>query len=242
MVKLLGIGILAQIVMCAVLGARLLWLARRTREVPELAFGISFLCMGALGYPLSIAARSGAAGDGTEGWLLAAALGAQNVAAIAIAVGTWRTFHPWRTWIGAAIAVAAVGFAASIVGPTLMPGAGGGVDRGAWYYLGFALRFGAHVWSWAVAARYAAAMQRRLVLGLADPVVADRMSKWAWTSGLICVGFAVFLAGRLSGVNVGESVPVLVATSIVSLASVGTMWLAFFPPKDYLERVAARGQ
>lgn len=241
MVKLLGLGIVAQIAMCAVLGVRLLWLARRTREVPELAFGVSFLCLGAVGYPLSIAARGGAGGDAVAGGLLATALAAQDVAAVAIAVGTWRTFHPWKRSIGVVIALAALGFVASLVGHGATVGFAGGSDGGAWYYLGFALRFSAHVWSCVVAFRYAGAMRRRLAIGLADPVLADRIAKWAWTSGLICIGFAVFLAGRLSGVNVGESVPVLIATSAISVASVVTMWLAFFPPRAYLARVAGRG-
>jgi len=240
MVRLLGIGIVAQILMSAVLGVRLLWLARRTREVPELAFGISFLCLGAFGYPLSIAARGGAGGPEVAGTLLLVALTAQDVAALAIAVGTWRTFHPEQRWMAGVVLAVGLAFVASLVGQGRTVGYLGGTDGGAWYYLGFGLRFAAHVWSCGVAFRYTVQLKRRLALGLADPVVADRITKWAWTSLFISVGFAIFLAARLAGANPGKSMPVLVSTSLISVASVITMWLAFFPPRAYLERVAAR--
>ena len=60
MLQILGIGVLVMIVADGVVGARLIMLARRTRQLPEFCFGISFLFLGVVGYPLSIAARKAA--------------------------------------------------------------------------------------------------------------------------------------------------------------------------------------
>jgi hypothetical protein len=240
MVRLLGLGILVQIAVSALLGFRLLWLARRTRLVPETAFALSFLLLGAVGYPLSIAARSGVGGPEVAGSCLALALFAQDLASIAIAVGTWRTFRPLERWPGFVVAIAAAAFGASLAGHAMTVGYTGGTDGGAWYYLGFSLRFGAFLWTCGEAFLYHDKLRRRLALELADPVVTDRIRLWAQSSLLICIGFVVFLLGRLLSSNVGESIPVLVATSLVSVASAVTMTLAFFPPAAYLEYVRRR--
>ena len=97
-VKLLGLGVIFQLLACVVVGMRLILLWRRTRLLPELAFGVAFLSLGALGYPLSIVARMGLAGEAGE-ILLSVALGAQNLAAISLLVGTWRIFRPLERWL-----------------------------------------------------------------------------------------------------------------------------------------------
>jgi len=237
MVRLLGLGIVVQILTCAAIGVRLLWLARRTRKLPELAFGVGFLALGAVGYPLSIAARAGAASPEVAGHLLLAALIAQDVACYSVAIGTWRTFFPYITWLRGVMASVAVGFVASLVGHALTVGFHGAHDGGAWYYVGFSLRFAAFVWAFVAAFDYASRIRLQVGLGMADPVVADRIRLWAITCACICVGFAIFLAGRITGVNVGESPPILVTTSLVSIAASATMGLAFFPPRVYLDRV-----
>ena len=88
--KLLGLGIVVQIVACGVVGTRLLILATRTRQAPELLLGAAFLLLGVVGYPLAIAARAG--GDPSTG-LLTTALAVQNVACLCMYATTWRTFR-----------------------------------------------------------------------------------------------------------------------------------------------------
>ena len=79
-------------------------------------------------------------------------------------------------------------------------------------------------------------MRRRLVVGLADPVVVDRFRLWAVSSSAITAGFLVFYMGRLWAENVATSVPVLTATSVVGLVAGVSMWLAFVPPAAYLRQ------
>ena len=93
MTRLLGIGIVVQILACGVVGVRLLWLSARTRRAPELLLGTAFLMLGVVGYPLAIVARGGPGGMPSAN-LLVAALAAQNIACLCMYGATWRTFHP----------------------------------------------------------------------------------------------------------------------------------------------------
>lgn len=235
--KLLGAGILIQIVACTVVGTRLVALSIRTRLAPELLYGAAFLFLGTIGHPMAIAARNGTGGPEVAGWLLATALCAQDLAALSMGAATWRTFRPLSKVLGPLHVLWAIGFAISLIGHGMTVGFKGASDGGAFYYMGFALRYAAFVWTSIEAFRYHAILRRRQILGLADPVVLDRIRLWAWASLLICAGFATFLAGRLATSNVGESPLVLVVTSIVAVGAGSTMWLAFFPPSFYLAYV-----
>lgn len=185
-------------------------------------------------------ARTGAVGPELAGLLLALAFAAQDLAALAIGIATWKTFRPRSRWLGPALGSFGVLHVVSLVGQQLEVGFRGGRDEGIFYFLGFFLRFAPYAWTCAEAFRYHAALRRRLVLGLADPVVADRIRLWAWASLAICVGFAVFLAGRLLTGNAAGSPWVVGTTSLIALASSVAMTLAFFPPPAYLRRLCAR--
>jgi hypothetical protein len=241
MTSLLGAGVLVQIAACTGVGARLLLLARRTRQAPELAFGIAFLLFGVVGYPLSITSRSGLGGAGA-GWLLLAALAAQDAGSLAVYLGTRRVFRPRARWALALVAAAAVAFPASLAVQALAGGFAPGRSGGAGYYLGLAARFGAFAWTAVEALRYHAKLRRRLALGLADPRMVDRFRLWAVTNCALCLGFAVFLWGLLASGNPAESALVLVATSAVAVVGGLSMWLAFFPPAAWQRRVAARSE
>jgi hypothetical protein len=239
MTKLLGIGVVFQVVACAIVGVRLLMLAARTRQAPELFLGASFLLLGAIGYPLSIVARSGGAGE-LSSTLLLSALAAQNLACFCMFLTTALTFYPRRhpraRFVRVVLALTGSGFAASLAGSHLSAS----IDAGPWYYLGFSLRAAAFAWAAVESHRLGLRLQRRLRIGLGDVIVADRFRLWTISTAAITAGFAVFLAGRLLGVNVGTSPAVLIATSLVSLVSGTSMWLAFFPPTRYATWVVAQ--
>jgi hypothetical protein len=235
-VAVIGLGGL--IASCAAVGARLVALGARSRGLPELALGASYLLFGALGYPLAAFARARAAqGDPQAGAWLAAALLVQNLGVLACYAFNWRVFRPGRS---GALATAGAGllFAASWIGHGVDPGWAGAGSRGAWYYTGLATRAAAFVWGGLEAFGHWTRMRRRLRIGLADPVVADRMLLWAANSLVIALGFAVFLAGKLF---LGDNAPVVVAcASVCGLVAAAAMTLAFFPPRLYLRWRGAR--
>jgi hypothetical protein len=228
---LLGLGVLAQMVADAAIGVRLLWLAGRTRRLPELCMGLTLLGLGAVGLPLSILARSDALADpDVRAALLRFALGAQDVAVLALYVATWKVFRPEARWAAGLACAAGAGFAGSLVGHS--------ANAGSAYWVGFALRAGGFVWSGLESTLYVAKLRRRLALGLADPVILDRFRLWAICCGATVVGFAVFMTALLLGRNPAETPWLLAATSAIGLIAAVALWLAFAPPRAYLARVA----
>lgn len=242
MVQLLGIGVLVMIVADGVVGTRLLMLARRTRQLPELCFGLSFLCLGVMGYPLSIVARKAALAGTPIPALLPTALVFQDLASLAMFVATWKTFRPAARWPGYVLGCAFVLFTASLLGDSAMAGTWTLRDGGPWYELGFWGRCSAFMWAAAEAGRYYRSMRRRARIGLSNAVVMDRFKLWTISSCSISAAFLIFYMGRLWAGNVATSIPVLVATSIAGLIAGVTVWLAFVPPDLYVARVRARSR
>lgn len=233
MEKLLGVGMLGQVIACAVVGARLLLLARRTRQAPELCLGASFVLLGVLGYPLSVVAR---VGDVPSIGLLAAALAAQDAACLFMYAATWRTFRADSGTPGLAICAVAIGFATSVG----LGFATGAPNDGSGYYLGFSLRAGAFAWPAIESFRHYQRLERRLRIGLGDPIVSDRFRLWAVSTGTIVLAFAAFLAGKLLSENPATNPWVLCSSSVGGIVAGTTMWLAFFPPARYLRRVGSQ--
>lgn len=242
MLQLLGIGVLIMIVADGVVGVRLLMLARRTRQLPELCFGISFLSLGVVGYPLSIAARKAAIAGASVPELLPTALFFQDLASLAMFIATWQTFRPMERWPGQVIWAGVAVFGASLFGDSMMAGTWVFRDGGVWYELGFWARASAYAWAAAEAGRYYGTMRRRLKFGLADPVVTDRFRLWTISSCAISAAFLIFYLGRLWAENVATSVPVLAATSVAGLVAGVTVWLAFLPPAGYVQRMRSRAK
>jgi len=240
MQQLLGIGVVVMVLADAYVGVRLLLLARRTRALPELCFGLSFVALGVVGYPLSIVARNAAMAGTPIPGLLPVALAFQDLASLTMCVATWQTFRPRDRWPWGVVALSSVFFAFSLVGDSLAAGSWAFRDGGPWYELGFWTRASAYVWAAVESGRYWLKMKRRLGLGLADAAVVDRFRLWAISSLAISCAFPIFYVGRLLSENVATSVPVLAATSVAGLISGATVFLAFVPPAAYLARVRAR--
>jgi len=237
----LGLGILVQIVADAVVGVRLLALGRRTRQLPELAFGSACLLLGVVGLPLSIAGRNGAIHDpGLAGVFLATGFAFQDVASFLLFLGTWRIFREGRGWARGLVVLAGLAFIASWIGQALTVGYRGGIDSGFWYEVGFAARAGAFVWAGLESFLYHQLLRRRQKLGLADPVVADRLRLWFLCNAGIVLAFGVFLWARALGLHPAATPWVLATTSLVGIGSGMALWLAFSPPPAYLRWLRAR--
>ncbi len=230
--EIYAVGIAVQLLADALVGARLLWLAKRTRQLPELCFGLCCFLLGAVGMPLAMAVRGGALGAPEDfGSGLATALAIQNAACAALYVATWRVFRDGSRW-GAGLA--ALGISALVAS---VPGSA--ADGGFWYWLGYGARGGAFVWSLAESIRYAGMLRRRLELGLGAPEVADRFCLWAICCGAVVLGFALTLVVKAQAVNPAETPWYLASVSAIGLIGAGSLWCAFAPPSFYLRRFAA---
>jgi hypothetical protein len=217
----------------------LLWVARRTRELPEIAIGLSFLLAGALGFLLEVVGQAPAAAlpPAAVGPLTAAGKLSIDLGIAAQLVFTWRVFRPNRAWACAFAVWSGCLLAASFLGQA-MDGFSGRQLCGFWFWADFAGRAAAPAWNSFESLRYYTMMRRRVKLGLADPVSAHRFLLWGLGSG---AGFGMFLTGLvtryLGSGGAFTNASVLVMSSLGLFAAVA-YWLTFFPPAAYRGLVA----
>jgi len=230
---LAAVGVVAFGGVSLVVGVRLLALAARTRELPELAIGTGFVVGVLLGFvPESLVYSSDLV---AEAWVLPLVRMAEisiRVCAFAILVFTWRVFRPEARH--AVVLVGGIG-ALLVVSHWAAPyGARFADDPGqvAWSKAAFAARTAPLLWGMAESLRYWRASRRRMALGLADPMLTNRFLLWG-----IAMGAAGFLMGSvliapLFGLSAAERIWLLLESGFGCVAA-AAIWLTFFPPAAY---------
>jgi hypothetical protein len=88
--------------------------------------------------------------------------------------------------------------------------------------------------------RYWELLRKRVKLGLADPVVADRMRLWGIGTLSACVINVSTTVAALFGVDFAVTTWGAFVIAPLGLVAAGSMWFAFIPPAAYLRRVASR--
>ncbi len=228
------LGLLAMpifILTSGVVGMRLLVLSFRTREIPELAMGLSFVLSGFIGLGLSVAPTffpnlspilSMAAS------YMGLILGSAGYAALA--TFTWRVF---RSASGAALLGYLACISTLILGGVLRialsdPGGETGIHAGHWIHTLACLAI--YGWAASESAHYGLKLRRRAAIGLASPLLARRMMYWTLTTGTV---FLIFLrqAWFLAFPGAPREADFIVIATL-GLLSAGTTWLAFFPPRS----------
>jgi hypothetical protein len=231
-------------VVSLVTGVRLLLLARRTGELPELLIGVAVLGIGPFGFGLSILA-SAAAGHST---ITGATL--QGSAFVAIFIGSaaqclfvWYVFRRQAVWarplVYAMIAMLATAYAMDILENGL-------VNRshdGFWYRAGMFLRLLVMAWSSVESLLYWSRLRRRLRLGLVDPVVTNRFLLWGVSSAAAFFGSGlIFVVATLTGVDPNQIPSLTLIASLHGLVAAIAMWLAFQPPAAYVRWIHGRAR
>jgi hypothetical protein len=220
-----------------VVGSRLLALARRTRGLPELLIAVALLCGGfGLGFLRAMAVQAPL----SEGLLSAAALGVavcRGLATGAVVVLIWRVFAPGRLWASTLSGILLLSIALLLVAEVreMRPAA----TNHPLYWLWNGLMMVSFGWGSWEPLRYYAKLRRRMRLGLADPVAANRILLWGIASGCIAIQVPVVLVSMaLSG---GDQIApwALAFFGVLSCLAAAAIWLAFFPPGSYLKRIAA---
>jgi len=224
-----------------VVAVRLLLLASRTRQLPEFLIGLAFLTGGVLGRGAFVAAMS--APSLPESLRLGLFMGGRFmlvICALSIALTAWRVFQRDQAWarglFAALVAVLAVHCALDAF--VTHPAEFQYESFGAW--IGTVAKSGAFAWGSWESLRYYAMLRRRIPLGLADPVVANRIALWGVASGLMACLFPVNLVVVLLTGIAQETVASSVFQSVAGLTVAVLIALAFFPPVSYLRRIAGR--
>jgi hypothetical protein len=235
-----AIGGGAFVLVSLVVSVRLLLLARRTRGLPELLIGLGLLLMGGVGYPLSTTARLLDEPLWAKAVLFAVHAVLSLVGQSCVALFNWRVFSPSESWAKALCVGLVASLSALLLWQTATPGWGelARSNAGPWSWLPL---YSLSVLGWAGLASldYSRKLARRLQLGLADAVTADRVRLWATAMLAAFATSAISLLLRALGVQMTATLTGLVVGPL-GIVSAGAMWLAFMPPRPYLRWVAAR--
>jgi hypothetical protein len=232
------LGVVAFTLASAAVGVRLLLLARRTRQAPELAMGLAFLVSAAIGFPLlttaSVLAQAGRSPAAVHALIV---LGAFFTYAgyVGLGIGCWRIFRPSERWplVPIALGTAAVLAACGTVSlAESLPAR----DFAFWSGLCIgSLTFG---WNALESSRLYGRLRRRRALGLADPEIVNRVLLWSLGSS---AAFGMTVHGIAMRIVVGPVVAdgQRVVSSLLGLVAAVAIALAFFPPAAYRRRFAA---
>jgi len=227
MALLAALALLIQTGVGWVVSIRLLRLARRTRELPELALGASVLLAIGFGYPLLVAsAATASVALRMSGALLV------DAGFLFAAVFTWRVFRPGARWAAALVAGLGLCFVAQLA--LVVPRTR---RAGLAQMLLAAVLYG---WTALEASHHARMQQRRSALGLGDPVVENRLWLWTTMGGVSSFAALVNAFTIVQGIMPLEDPAVLVLTTVSGLVQATTLLLALAPPAAYLGWLARK--
>jgi len=234
-----------------VVSLRLLALAYRTREAPELLLGSALLCTAVLGYGVLIAdlvVRGGlqvAPRDVPPLAVVLAGVGRflHNVGVslfLLFVVQVFRRETPWA-W-GLASVLALLLWGGFVVGAAQGSLRMDQVGSAAWF-CEYTVVWTYQLWSMLESYRYWGLLRRRAALGLADPMVMNRFFLWGtgslfstlaiWTA---CIPYA-FMNDLTLIVKITPVVRIV--TGALGLVCVSCLLFAFLPPAWYRRHVNA---
>ena len=236
------VAVIVWAVLTGAVGARLLVLAYRTRALPEITLGVSYVVGGALGWAALLL------GKGFEERAPALGFGLQYVGLFCLSAGhlaaalfSWRVFTPdsglARSLFYAMLLVAVVEYVHNVV----LWGNAFPLPSSPWYWPGACWRTATYVWMPFVTLRYHRRLRRRLAVGLADPIATNRVLLWGIIGLLILATSVGVVTASVLGLWWTPAAPALAMVTTVTLAAAsGLGLLAFLPPERYLAWVAAR--
>jgi hypothetical protein len=237
----MGVAVGTLFVVWIVTGVRLIRLARQTQRSPELLLGLALLLQAGIGYPISVLAPY----VGDSAWLVwLVSSSCSNGGMGLLFAFTALVFHDRARWawmiVGAAAALLLIQTIGHVSAQTAVDE--GARSRAILVWGAGSLALSGLSWGWAgfEALRYHARLRKRAALGLADPVVVNRMLLWGMMGiiALSCVlvdTLLLYLAG-----DVGRTVFLPLVTAIAGLLVSACMILAFWPPPAYLAWLRGR--
>jgi hypothetical protein len=238
---LAAVGGLSFVAVSFVVGLRLLLLAHRTRELPEFAVGMALLLMGGFGYPLTAISRTATAlADDVRIAIFVSSLFFTWIGTIFLALFNMRVFRPDEAWAKALMVALAIWLVATFTLESFSPGLHVATFRNEG--LGLRLFMGAIgiplAWGSYESLRYWELLRKRVRLGLADPLVADRMRLWSIAELSACVINVSTTVAALFGIDFAVATLGAFVIAPLGLLAAASMWLAFIPPAAYLRRVS----
>jgi hypothetical protein len=246
-----GLAQAVYLVAAFVLAAHLLGRARRRRDLAPFLLGVNLLLAMGFGYLLCSAGMAAAMlGAQTSPRLVAGLLGSGYAATIlglcAAMIFQWRVFWPGERWPAALMGTFLVAMLAGWIGYAASGALATGRYEGGWVWLLYAGMLATNLWVGIEPLVYHAKLRKRVRLGLAEPLVADRFLLWGLGSlaraAMILLGpFSVLALDRLGGdARLSYASVTLVTASLLGLATSVAYWLTFNPTAAYARWVERR--
>lgn len=243
MLALLGLSTLASVVVSLVLGVRLLRLWSRSRQLPELVIGASFLVAWVMGYIATVLGNPGTAGlpDAVAYPVMVSGIGLISIGVALNYFFVWKVFRPESGWAQGLFWIATPTLVLTIAPISGDPTAGAQVDAGT--VIGDLVRFGGGAWGAYESLRYFGQMRKRMRLGLAEPAVTNRFLLWGVASlSTAAIFLTTSTAVRLALSPADGSVTpgVMSLISLLTVVTAVSQWLAFLPPARYTRWIESR--
>jgi hypothetical protein len=235
---LVNLSVLSYVVIVALVGARMLLLARRTRGLPELLIGGGSVLICGVGFPLSVASGFGGELEQLNAPLWVASEFLTQLGIVLMYGFTQQVFRPGVGWAKALIAGVAFALPVALVGAAVALAnapaeASSVIVTRVWLLSCFVPYAGAFVWTAAESFHHYRMARRRQALGLADAVVVSRFLLWG-CYGLAATGIlAANAVGVVLGHNISTSLVVLLPAGVLGLAASVAIYLVFLPPAWY---------
>jgi hypothetical protein len=232
-------GIVLFMLTSLIVGSRVLALWVRTRKLPELLLAVAMLFVGFLAYAVGTAGKLLVEGTVAQRELFTfLGLGIECAGHVALVAFAWRVFHPRQVWAGAVagaiVALIWVTFAGEVVSGQFLRYSDLEPMQGAWLPAGLTARGAAPAWMALECFRFHKKLRLRLSVGLAHPLVVNRVLLWGLAIGASALGFVTSVLHRLAyGTGLRAHVWALSLVSILATGSAVCLWLAFFPPARY---------
>jgi hypothetical protein len=227
------IVVLGFVLVTGLAAGRLLMLWRETRCLPELLIAILILGVGTVavggGFLIIQLVPPGPARTIADFIPISAAA----VGMIALAIFTWRVYRPESRVARAATATIGLGLA-GLIAIALHAGSVMALSRTPYLEIQSAIHVSVMLWSASEAILYWSSMKRRLALGLADPMVVNRILLWGIATGMAGLGIAIGAGGRIFGADVsGQASWIQLNYALHGTVSAFAFWFAFKPPQAY---------
>ena len=246
------LGTAAFVVVSLVIGLRLVLLARRTGEKPELYLGLGILGTAVFGYGAQIASailRGGFDSELPVTTTMVALTGfgkllhdAGLTLVLLFVLTVFRRDDPGaRMLFGISVSTLWIG----MIGLGVTGGYHDITQRNLFWFMEYAVIWTYPLWAAYESFRYYGRMSKRVRLGLAEPLVANRFLLWGLaSSGTFAATWLASWPMLLPDPQVAEALQTFnyLATAAVGIATVIVYSLAFLPPAWYRRRVAASAE